>query len=150
MKSKLLLLAVVLTTALASTIAFAQDPAPAGNTAPTSDQSAHQMPAGAGIDMVRLCARVDLNRHFYPAHARDHDIEGQAMLECALDSTNHIETCWLLSETPPDESFGQAAMYLSGHIRPTPVHDPSKAFHVDGDAQPHLRFPMTFRLAGAQ
>jgi len=98
--------------------------------------------------MARLCASVDLHRHFYPAHARDHDIEGQAMLECALDSTNHIETCWLLSETPPNESFGQAAMYLACRVRPTAVGDPSRAFHVDGDARPHLQFPMNFRLAG--
>lgn len=72
------------------------------------------------------------------------------MLECALDSTNHIETCWLLSETPQNESFGQAAMYLACHVRLTAVRDPSRAFHVDGDARPHLQFPMNFRLAGAQ
>src|SRR6185312_104735 len=119
MNMKIALVGALLATALVTTFASAQDQQPAPAAA-----IAHQMPAGPGVDMAALCAHVDLSgrSHFYPDHARDHHIEGQTMLECALDATNHIETCWLLSETPPNDNFGQAAMNLSCHVRQAPVH----------------------------
>ncbi len=73
------------------------------------------------------------------------------MIECALDSTNRPETCWLLSETPPREGFGPAALTVTCRAREHPFvldHMPA-VFHVDGDPRLHVQTPVSFHLAGA-
>jgi len=146
MKIRSTVLAAVFAVATASALAVAQDQSP-----PSTEAAAtHRMPAGPGVDMTQLCARVDMHGHYYPEHARDRNIEGQAILECALDSNNRIETCWQLSETPPDENFGRSAMYLACRVRPRSAQDMSRAFRVEGDARMHMQVPMNFRLFGAQ
>lgn len=141
---KFALLLATLAVAIGVSLARAQEQA----ATPADAPPAHQMPTGPGVDMARLCAHVSSEANFYPDHAHDQHIEGYAMLECALDSGNRLETCWLLSEKPEGERFGPAALFSACHMRERPLERMPRDFHVDGDTRVHIEMPIYFRLAG--
>jgi len=148
MRSRFAFLAALPVVMMVSTLAAAQGQGSA-SAPPASPpaQTVHHMPAGAGTDMAALCAHVNLSgsAHFYPTHARDNHIEGQTLLECALDVSGHLQTCWLLSETPTNEHFGETALRLACFARERSAA--RTHFQVAGDVRPHITMPLNFRLA---
>jgi len=146
MSAKLATVATLLAAVLASTLAMAQDQAPAPTAVPAlTQESAHQMPVGAGTDMAPFCARLGSQTHYYPNHARDRHIEGSATLECALNADSHIETCWIVSETSSNEEFGVAGLQIMCRVLNAPPSVWTR-FGVDGDRRQHLRAPLNFHL----
>src|SRR4051812_44854819 len=61
----------------------------------------------------------DLKR-VYPAQARRNGVEGGAILECVVTEKGRATDCAVVSESPPDQGFGAAALKLTGkfHFRP--------------------------------
>ncbi|MBS0386358.1 MAG: energy transducer TonB [Proteobacteria bacterium] len=104
------------------------------------------MPAGAGTDMSQFCAHLRVPMRYYPGHARDLRIEGSTTLECALDANDRIQTCWIVSETPPHEEFGLAGLQVACRLLSVRAPAAWTPFHVDGDMRPHVRAPLDFRL----
>ena len=148
MSAKLAFVATTLIVAVASTLATAQDQTPSASTAPapTPAQTAHVMPIGPGTDMAPFCSGLTASTRYYPDRARLHHVEGRAILECALNQSDHLETCWVVSETPTNEEFGPAAMRLACFARERPRQQSWQTFHVDGDPRVHVQIPMSFRL----
>lgn len=56
----------------------------------------------------------------YPAHAQRHDIEGKAVIRCAVGHDGRLSDCQVISETPMGEDFGVAAVALSQKFRMLP------------------------------
>jgi TonB family protein len=150
MNAKITLAATLLAVTLISVLAKGQDQPPAPSTTSTPTQEvAHQVPAGTGTQMAQFCARLREPVRYYPEHARDLHIEGVATLECALDPAGHVQTCWIISETPPHEEFGLAGQRIMCRVINSPAPSSWSRFHVDGDTRPHIRAPLNFRLNGA-
>ncbi len=63
--------------------------------------------------------------------------EGAVELECRVRRDRHVSDCVILSETPPGQGFGQAALNMARRARLSPQSIPS-----DGK----VRFRTTFRL----
>ena len=56
----------------------------------------------------------------YPAHAERHNIEGKAVITCAVGDDGRLSDCQVISETPAGEDFGVAAVALSQKFRMLP------------------------------
>jgi protein TonB len=61
----------------------------------------------------------DLAR-YYPARAREAEVEGSATLDCLVEISGRLD-CTLISETPPDWGFGRAAMRIAQDYRMAPA-----------------------------
>jgi len=64
------------------------------------------------LDWARVPSREDFLRH-YPDRASRLRLAGQATIECVVNRLGALDDCALVSETPKDAGFGQAALRLS-------------------------------------
>jgi len=80
-------------------------------------------PTPAGPPMVTnprwLQTPHDLAR-YYPARALQAEVEGSATLDCAVDAGGRL-ACNVVSETPANWGFGQAAIRISEDYRMAPA-----------------------------
>jgi TonB family protein len=93
----------------------------------------------------RLMARPsaeDMAR-YYPSGAARKELAGRAVIECRVALSGAAEACRVVSETPPGEGFGAAALKLSGGFRFSPAQRGGRP--VDGQL---IRMPLNFRLEG--
>jgi TonB family protein len=102
-----------------------------------SDQAAAK---DAGRIIVNPSWRIQ-PRSVYPNRAQRQGIEsGRVELRCPVSAEGQIKSCWILSETPADAGFGQAALAGAVQARLQPRT-------VDGVAVPTtISFTMRFRL----
>lgn len=61
----------------------------------------------------------DLER-YYPRRALRMNVEGAAMLDCRVSTEGRL-SCSVLSETPPDWGFGEAARRIASEYRMVPA-----------------------------
>ncbi|MDI1282633.1 MAG: TonB family protein [Brevundimonas sp.] len=94
----------------------------------------------AGRVIVNPSWRVQ-PRSVYPNRAQRQGVEsGRVELRCPVSAEGQIKSCWILSETPADAGFGQAALAGAVQARLQPRT-------VDGVAVPTtISFTMRFRL----
>lgn len=52
----------------------------------------------------------------YPASAMNREVEGAVRLQCRIEENGSLADCKLLSETPLDYGFGQAARALTRYF----------------------------------
>jgi|HubBroStandDraft_5_1064220.scaffolds.fasta_scaffold122147_2 hypothetical protein len=106
MRRSLVVLALA-TAPLAVRAAPAAGPAPASLAPPPAQARAAQ-------------PRPDPTLAFYPAAARAAGIEGQAVIRCAHDAHLAMKDCTLVSESPPGQGFGAAALAMAAQSPDNP------------------------------
>lgn len=57
---------------------------------------------------------------YYPPRAVSREVEGEVMLDCRVLTTGHL-SCSILSETPENYGFGQAALRIARDHRMSPA-----------------------------
>jgi len=78
----------------------------------------------------------------YPVHAGRHHINGQVMITCVVNVHGLLEACEVVSESPPGEGFGAAALLLAPTFTMRPASGP------DGPVPATITIPIGFRIAG--
>jgi protein TonB len=82
---------------------------------------------------------ADEGARFYPAVASRERVTGKAVLDCQVGVNGQLRGCIVLSESPQDKGFADAALGLSTVYRLKPATLRGKA--VDGV---RIRLPMSF------
>jgi protein TonB len=92
-------------------------------------------------DWMSRPTQVDLDR-VYPPLARANEVEGGAVLGCAVAATGALKDCQIVSEYPEGGGFGEAALKLAPvfTLRILPGQAPLE----------RVRVPITFRLPEAK
>jgi len=64
---------------------------------------------------------------FYPDRAQRMEVNGRAVINCGVTPQGKLIDCKLVSETPADYGFGEAALKMSAYFKmkpsPTPIPD---------------------------
>ncbi len=97
------------------------DPAP--DDAAETTQTTQTVFAGEGpvlIDAPRWLQRPRNLGRYYPARAVAREMEGEAVLDC-LVSTSGALACRVVSETPRNWGFGEAALRIAADYRMAPA-----------------------------
>jgi TonB family protein len=77
---------------------------------------------------------------FYPARAARQDLNGRARIKCVVAADGRLAECRVLSESPPGEGFGAAAVALSSKFRLLPPDGPV------GSPAPEITIPIVFEI----
>jgi protein TonB len=91
-------------------------------------------------DWLRKPSGDDLAR-FYPDRAQRTETNGQATISCSVTASGTLTNCSIVSETPADYGFGDAALKLSRTFRMRPKT--SDGNPVEGGT---VRVPIVFRV----
>jgi TonB family protein len=76
----------------------------------------------------------------YPAYALKHNIAGEALITCVVNVHGLLEACQVVSESPPDDGFGRAALLLAPRFSMTPASGP------DGPVAATVNIPIGFKI----
>ena len=79
---------------------------------------------------------------FYPDAAIRREIEGRAVIGCRVTARGTVESCRVVSETPADARFGEAAIKLARYFAMSPKTVDGRP--VEGG---QVNIPIAFRLA---
>ena len=134
MRACLCVLALALTAApVASALAQSSDT----STQETSDGPQHQVvrpnwrKIPSGDDMA----------HFYPEGAMRRELGGKALMQCKVAREGTLYACTVISESPPNEGFGEAALKLAPYFEMTPQMEDGRP--VAGGV---VRIPVVFNI----
>jgi TonB family protein len=125
-------LAVLVTASPAVTASVRHD------TQPAPSQAVRPRPP---IDWAQKPTGEDLAR-YYPERAARKELPGRATISCQVTDEGRLTGCTVVSESPPGEGFGEAALKASTSFR----------MRVDTGTSPQarrVRIPINFRLDGS-
>ncbi|MBN9319008.1 MAG: energy transducer TonB [Caulobacterales bacterium] len=92
-------------------------------------------------DWLRRPGAEDYSR-YYPDRAQRTETNGSATLRCIVTATGTLQNCEVVSETPADYGFGDAALRLSRLFKMRP--QTSDGNPVEGG---QVTIPLTFRMS---
>lgn len=87
----------------AAALGAAALPGPAGAVAPS---------VITNPDWAALPSPDDMSS-YYPEHAAQNQISGRAVIDCTVKTDGRLADCSVISETPPGEEFGAAALRMA-------------------------------------
>lgn len=93
-------------------------------------------------DWLRRPSGEDLAR-VYPQSAANRGVGGRATIQCLVNKDGSLSPCEILSEDPPGEGFGQAALDLGPAFKLRPMTKDGQP--VDGGT---VRIPLRFLVPG--
>ena len=123
---------------LASAAAHAQADHPATAPAPAAPPLSAPLPASVTRPQINL---TDPVLAFYPAAAKAAGVEGQAVIRCKRDEHLALVACTLVSEDPPGQGFGAAALAMAAKSPQNP-----RLFLKDAAAEPSSDTTIQFVL----
>ncbi len=134
------------TVCLATAVARAQPPQPAAepeNPAPAQAEApvAVSTTAAAKVRSLKVLRRpTDAETaDLYPAEARRHAKQGQAVVSCEIGLSTRLENCTVTSEDPPGFGFGAALLKATPYYR---IQPPA----VNGEPVPHVKISIPMRF----
>jgi Gram-negative bacterial TonB protein C-terminal len=130
-------LAGALTLACVGAQAQSDHPAAPAAPPPAAPPSA-PLPAGVSTPRVNL---TDPVLAFYPAAAKAAGVEGQAVIRCRRDEHLALVGCTLVSENPPGQGFGAAALAMAAKSPQNP-----RLLLKDAAAEPSADTTIQFTL----
>jgi len=123
-------------------------PAPVRAFAQTSDTSTQETSDGPR-QVVRPHWRKIPNgddmARFYPEDAVRRGVSGKVVMSCTVSKEGTLYACTVVSETPPNEGFGAAALKLAPYFEMTPQLEDGRT--VNGGM---VRIPVVFNIEGAE
>ncbi len=105
----------------------------------TSAGAADHVPVITNPDWVQLPSAEDLGRNFPPNASST----GSAILKCSVEVAGRLHDCIVLSEDPPDQGFGAAALKMAAGFKMRPMA--RDGVPVDGGV---VTIPITFSFSG--
>lgn len=97
--------------------------------------------------MTRLCADETGARRFYPERAQERNLNGEAVLDCAVGSDYMLTSCQVVEETPAGYGFGDAALKMACLWRLNANGTGNSRTYTDeATGEPRIRRPVRFRL----
>lgn len=82
-------------------------------------------------------------QRYYPDNALRNGVSGTATIDCRVAADGSVNSCRVVDETPPNYTFGSAAIKLSKYFQMRPRLEDGRP--VDGAA---VRIPIRFAVAG--
>lgn len=79
--------------------------------------------------------------HFYPEGAMRRGLGGKALMQCKVAREGTLYSCTIISESPPNEGFGAAALKLAPYFEMTPQMEDGRP--VTGGV---VRIPIVFNV----
>lgn len=101
--------------------------------------AADKRPANAQPDWITRPTAEDLHR-YYPKAAWALDLEGEAVVGCAVDLSGALKACKVLSEAPMGLGFGPAALRMTAIFRMSPMIKDGRP--TEGG---HVAIPIAFK-----
>jgi TonB family protein len=101
------------------------------------DTPDYKMPARIEADWLIKPMAENISR-VYPSAAVQAHVAGKVVLRCTADEDGYLTDCLVLSETPKDFGFGNAALEVTGYMRMQP------ATEYGVPVRSTVRVPLTF------
>lgn len=127
------LIAAALVFAACAAAAWAQEAPPRRSAAPVHD-------------MTRICAEETNDRRYYPERAQERNLNGEAVLDCAVGADNMLSSCQVVEEAPAGYGFGESALAMACRWRLSATGANSRTYTDQTTGEQRIRRPVRFRL----
>lgn len=104
---------------------------------PPPDRPDYKLPAHTNADWLIKPTAENISR-VYPSAAAENLVAGKVVLGCTADEDGYLKDCLVLSETPKDQGFGNAALEVTAYMRMQPATD------YGVPVRSNVRVPLTF------
>jgi protein TonB len=89
---------------------------------------------------------VSSDRRFYPERAQERNLNGVAILDCAVGDDYMLTSCQIVDETPAGYGFGESALAMACRWRLSATGPNSRTYTDEATGEQRIRRPVRFRL----
>jgi protein TonB len=97
-------------------------------------------------NMTQICADVTGDRRFYPERAQERNLNGEAVLDCAVGEDKMLSSCQIVEESPAGYGFGESALAMACLWRLSTTGPNSRTYTDEATGEQRIRRPVRFRL----